>query len=199
MTGASPEPVDSAAYFDLRARLLGPLRNRPLTSGQLCEVGRIVCGHPDGLSLYGIPAPRMAAHGIRLLGRTALECVKDPHPALVAAALTDVLAGLPVSGARPVIADLFCGSGNLGHQLGRLLGPRFGHRVLATELDPLVHAATRHNLTLVDSPVRLHHAGYRDLLHTLAATFRDATALRTLLPRPVRRRGMNAAFHLYRV
>ncbi|MFJ8623730.1 class I SAM-dependent methyltransferase [Kitasatospora sp. NPDC093550] len=287
MTDPAPDPApdptpDLVAYFDLRTRLLGPLRNQPLTSDQLCEVGRILSGSPDGLSLYDVPAPRMVDRGIRLLGRTALECVKDPHPALVATALTEVLAEIgtdartdgltdartdrPATGHRPLIADLFCGSGNLGHQLGRALGPRFGHRVHATELDPLVHDFTRHNLALIGSPVRLRHADYRELLttstaphgrsrqdvylveppwdagftatgldltrttppvpdilddirrsrgdhpcvvvlktsdliahDTLAAALRGATLLRTVCPRPVRPRGMNARFHLYRV
>lgn len=106
--------------------------------------------------------PEMEAKGIRLLGRTTIECSVDAHAAAVADAVARVHAALPpVEDA--MLVDLFCGSGNLGHHLGE----RLGYPVYASELDPGVHAATRHNLDRVGSTIDLHRADYRDLIARL--------------------------------
>ncbi|MTE17728.1 hypothetical protein F0L17_00985 [Streptomyces sp. TRM43335] len=156
---------DRAAYFALRNRLLGPLRDRFLTSDQLREAGRLMCGRPEGLSLYGIPAPEMEARGLRILGRTAVECTKDPHPVAVADAVAEIEAAAPGTDGEAMVVDLFCGSGNFGHHLGR----RLGRPAYASELDPIVHEAGRHNLDRVGSAVDLRLADYRDLLDALPA------------------------------
>ncbi|MYW05760.1 hypothetical protein [Streptomyces sp. SID3343] len=153
---------DHEAYFRFRDDLLGPSRNRILTAAELCEAGRLIYGDPNGLSLYGIPAPEMEAKGIRLLGRTTIECCVDAHATAVAQAVAEVQAGLPpVEDA--MIVDLFCGSGNFGHHLGE----RLGYPVYASELDPVVHAATRNNLDRIGSTIDLHLADYRDLIARL--------------------------------
>jgi hypothetical protein len=161
----APEELGHAAYFAFRDRLLGPLRNRFLTPDQLCEAGRLMCGRPEDLSLYGVPAPEMEARGIRILGRTAVECTKDPHPAAVAAVIAEIETATPGTGGEAMVVDLFCGSGNFGHHLGRCLK----RPVYASELDPVVHAACRRNLDRVGSTVDLRLADYRDLLGVLPA------------------------------
>lgn len=163
--------VSHAAYFAFRDRLLGDLRTTVLTGEQLCEAGRLIYGHPDGLSLYGIPATAMEAEGIRLLGRTTIECCVDDCAAAVADALTARHAALPHEGDEPLVVDLFCGSGNFS----RHLGSRLGIPVHAAELDPDVHAATRHNLDRVGADTRLHLGDYRDLLGKLPARGRRDT------------------------
>ncbi|RKT09551.1 hypothetical protein BX285_6646 [Streptomyces sp. 1114.5] len=172
----------SSAYFALRERLLGPLGDQLLTTDQLCEAGRVICGCPESLSLYGVPAPELTARGLRVLGRTAVECSKDPHPSVVAELIAELTAGLTAEptaeltaepaaefrrplGRRPMVVDLFCGSGNLGHHLGR----RLGHPVYAAELDPLVYATASHNLDRVGSSVVLRLADYREVLAALPA------------------------------
>jgi predicted RNA methylase len=65
-----------------------------------------------------------------------------------------------------MVVDLFRGSGNIGHQLGR----RLDHRVHAAELDPVVHQSTRSNLDRLGSPVELHLADYRDQLGWIPAS-----------------------------
>jgi len=149
-------------YFELRAELLGNSRNRSLTGPELVRAGRLVYGRPAGLSLYGVPAPRMAGLGLRLLGRTTIECSVDAHVQSVADVLAFADFGVPVRGAG-FVADLFCGSGNFGHHLGR----RLRKPVYASELDPLVHAATRHNFDVLGITVDLRPVDYRDLLGRL--------------------------------
>src|SRR5579875_465940 len=66
-------------YFEFRAELLGPSRNRVLAGRELINAGTLIYGRPDGLALYGVPAPLMAARGLRLLGRTVIECSVDAY------------------------------------------------------------------------------------------------------------------------
>ncbi|WP_116209553.1 hypothetical protein [Streptomyces olivoreticuli] len=156
-------PDSHAAYFAFRDRLLGELRTTVLTGEQLCEAGRLIYGRAEGLSLFGIPAPRMESAGIQLLGRTAIECCVDDYASAVADALADVHATIPDEGEEPLIVDLFCGSGNFSHHLGI----RLGTVVHAAELDPGVHDATRHNLERIEADTRLHLGDYGDLLGKL--------------------------------
>ncbi|GGP86460.1 class I SAM-dependent methyltransferase [Streptomyces melanogenes] len=150
------------AYFAFRDRLLGELRTTVLTGEQLCEAGRLIYGRPEGLSLYGIPAPRMESAGIRLLGRTTIECCVDGYAVAVADALAEIHTTLPERAGKeePLVLDLFCGSGNFSHHLGT----RLDVVVHAAELDLDVHTATRHNLDRVGARTQLHLGDYRDLL-----------------------------------
>lgn len=162
VTGMSSTPeAGHAAYIALRARLTGPLRDVPLSGEQLCEVARVIYGHPDGFSLYGLTAPALAAAGVRLLGRMPIQCCVDAFSVPVA----EAVAALLPAGQKPLIADLFCGSGNFSLPLSRLLDLP----ACAAELDPLVHEITRANLGLVGAATRLHLADFRDLLHDLPA------------------------------
>ncbi|MGW0917190.1 class I SAM-dependent methyltransferase [Streptomyces sp. NPDC002784] len=149
-----------AAYFAFRDELLGPLRAVVLTGQQLCEAGRLLYGRPEGLSLYGIPAPEMELQGIQLLGRTAIEAVTDSHAAAVASATAEVCP----PGGNAMVVDLFCGSGNFALHLGR----RLGRPVYASEIDPGVYRTTRNNLHKIgDSTLELNPLDYRALLAKL--------------------------------
>ncbi|NJP93888.1 hypothetical protein HCN51_31370 [Nonomuraea sp. FMUSA5-5] len=151
-------------YYELCLRLLGPYRTTELTGAQLCEIGEVVYGAPERFSLYGVAAPAMAATGLRVLGRTAAECCADIMATAVADTVAD-LHGPPGEHDRPLVAELFCGSGNLSLHLGR----RLGVPVHAAELDPLVHRATSHNLALMGAATRLELIDYRELLPRLPA------------------------------
>jgi hypothetical protein len=106
----------------------------------------------------------MADRGLRLLGRTTIECSVDDHCTAFADAfavrLDDELGMAP-----GFVADLFCGSGNFGWHLGK----RLGLPVFAAELDPCVYAATRHNFQVMGITVNLSHIGYHELLDRLPA------------------------------
>lgn len=153
-------------YYDLCQRLMGPWRTRMLTGAELCEVGQVIYGRPESFSLYGVGAPGMEAAGIRVLGRTAAECCVDAMSLTVAQTVAELRGPPPDDPAdEPLVAELFCGSGNLGAHLGRVLGLP----VHAAELDPLVHSATSHNLRRTGTPTRLRLIDYRDLLPSLSA------------------------------
>ncbi|NLU68356.1 class I SAM-dependent methyltransferase [Streptomyces sp. HNM0574] len=154
---------DYSDVIALREELLGPSRTRELTAEEMREVGRVFYGSAAKMSLYGLSAAGMAAKGLRLLGRTAVECTVDPYAVPVAEAVARLTEGPSRQGA--FVADLFCGSGNVGHHLGR----RLGLPVHAAELDPDVHAVTHGNLAAAGSPVELEHGDYRDMLTRLGA------------------------------
>ncbi len=107
----------------------------------------------------------MGKVGIRLLGRTAIECCVDDYPIAVADALAEMHAAAPQGEEAPLVVDLFCGSGNFSHHLGA----RLGITVDAAELDTAVHAATSHNLARIGAATRLYCGDYRDLLGKLPA------------------------------
>lgn len=155
-------PDDLIAAFAFRAELLGAARTRVLTGDELVQAGRLIYGRPEELSVYGVPAPQMAGRGLRLLGRTTIECSVDGHCVDFAEALAARLDDEPQM-TPGFVADLFCGSGNFGWHLGK----RLGLPVFAAELDPAVYAATRHNFQVMGINVHLSHTDYRDLLEKL--------------------------------
>ncbi|WP_405163200.1 hypothetical protein OG203_44235 [Nocardia sp. NBC_01499] len=163
MNARNESTTQYAGYFALRACLLGPSRTKTLTGQELIDVGRLVYGDPSGMSLYGVPAPQMATHGLRILGRTAIECSVDAYAIAVANWLAASEFAPP---ADAFVADLFCGSGNIGYHLG----DRLDIPVHAAELDPLVFDHTRHNFSVMDIGVNLQLLDYRDLLSKLGAS-----------------------------
>jgi hypothetical protein len=132
----------------------------PLTAPELVAAGRARFGDAELFSLYGVPAAGMQARWLHVLGRMAAECVVD-RLCLRAAASVDALTA-DHRGPRRVV-DLFAGSANVAFHLSRAAGV-VCH---ASEIDRRVYRATRHNLRLLDAPVYLHNADYRDLLGML--------------------------------
>jgi predicted RNA methylase len=153
----------SNGYFALRSHLLGAYRTRVLTGGELTNAGQLIYGHPDRFSLYGTPASQMEERGLRILGRTVIECTIDAY----ALAVAEIW---PAPDPDAIVVDLFCGSGNFGHQLQR----RLGGRAYASELDPRVYELTSGNFGIIGARVDLRHCDYRDMLGQVpAATDND--------------------------
>jgi predicted RNA methylase len=153
----------SDSYFELRSQLLGPYRMNVLTPAELANAGRLIYGDADRFSLYGIPAGRMEERGVRVLGRTVIECAIDAYIVPVALAVADLWS---VSDPDAVVFDLFCGSGNVGYQLQRQLGCR----AYASELDPRVYEVARSNFDHLGAAVRLEQCDYRDLIGAVSGT-----------------------------
>jgi 16S rRNA G966 N2-methylase RsmD len=155
---------DLTAAFAFRAELIGAARTRVLTGDELVQASRLIYGCPEVLSVYGVPAPQMTGRGLRLLGRTTIECSVDSHCAEFAEAFAVHLDNEPQV-TPGFVADLFCGSGNFGWHLGK----RLDLPVFAAELDPTVYAATQRNFQIMGISVHLSHTDYRDLLNNLPA------------------------------
>ena len=76
--------------YDRALLLLGAKRNEVLTLGEIHRYGVDSFGDPDYLQLYGMTPDQWYARGIRLLGRTAVECTRDE----LARAIADDVAGV---------------------------------------------------------------------------------------------------------
>lgn len=136
-----------ARRYDRRL-LLGPKRNELLELWQVERYGRDSFGDAAYVCVYGLPPCDWYGRGVRLLGRTVVECTRDRLAALicrdVAAVADDAAAG------RTIVVDPFAGSGNTLFWLARLLKPR---PALKFELDDAVAELTRRNVALLDLPI----------------------------------------------
>ena len=63
--------------YDRGLLLHGSKRNEVLTLGEVQQYGIDSFADPDYISLYGMTPTEWYARGIRLLGRTAVECTSD--------------------------------------------------------------------------------------------------------------------------
>ena len=139
--------------YDRELLLHGDKRNAVLDLPEIHRYGIDSYGDADYVSIYGLRPEQWYARGIRLLGRTAVECTRD---ALGSAIAEDVAALVPNS-AQAIIVDPFAGSGNTLYWLLRRLPRAHG---LGFELDPGIFRLTRNNLSLLATPIELLNLDY---------------------------------------
>jgi hypothetical protein len=153
--GGAPDPVHDRALL-----LLGRKRNHVLTLEEVQRYGRDSFGDADHVSVYGLPPAEWHGRGIRLLGRTAVECTRDVlADAIGREVATEVGQLSPVP--RIVVLDPFAGSCNTLHWILQHLPGSVG---LGFELDPMVFELAGRNLALLGRPIELLHGGYETLL-----------------------------------
>lgn len=145
-----------------RAMLLGPKRATVLDADELVEASQGLYGDPDHLRIYGLSPRQFFARGVRILGRTAVECTTDPHAEAIALAIEAHMSS--AGHARFSLVDLFVGSGNL---LFHFAARTSADPVVGFERDAKIFALTRDNLAIMGSRAALYHAGFRDGLESL--------------------------------
>src|SRR5215467_1878367 len=64
--------------YDRALLLHGAKRNDVLTLAEVEQYGRDSFADPDYVSIYGMLPKEWYGRGVRLLGRTAVECTRDP-------------------------------------------------------------------------------------------------------------------------
>src|SRR5262245_19696310 len=94
-----------------RQLLLGAKRNTQLKLWEVQKYGIDTSGDPDYVTIYGMRPPVWYARGIRLLGRTAVECTRDRLADSIARDIAATVATAPMRTTHLVI-DPFAGSGN---------------------------------------------------------------------------------------
>ncbi|SEF33489.1 hypothetical protein ABL840_18300 [Variovorax sp. NFACC27] len=136
--------------YDRDLLLFGAKRHAVLRLDEIQQYGVDSYQDQDYVSIYGLRPPQAHAMGVRMLGRTAVECTRDD---LAEAIASDVaaLANRCASTSRLVV-DPFAGSGNTIFWLLRKLE---GARAVAFENDPLVYNVSSKNLALLNLPLRL--------------------------------------------
>lgn len=142
---------------------LGDKRNELLALWEVRQYGRDSFGDPDYVSLYGLKPHQWYARGVRVLGRTAVECTRDQLAALIGRDIAAVAQTAPAVG-PPVVVDLFAGSGNTLYWIKRQVGAR---RAIGFELDDAVFELARTNLSLMGLGIDLKHGSYQHGLQAL--------------------------------
>jgi len=131
-----------------------------LTLEQVEQYGTDSFGNADHVSIYGLRPAEWYGKGLRILGRTAVECTRDVLADAIGREVASEVArlsGVP----RLLVLDPFAGSCNTLHWLLRHLPSAVG---LGFEVDPMVFELTGRNLALLGRPIELVNGGYRSLL-----------------------------------
>jgi hypothetical protein len=146
--------------------LLEVKRNDVLDLAEVEGYGRDSFGDADFVSIYGLKPADWYARGVRLLGRTAVECTRDRFADLIGSDIAAVATTAPgVSGS--VVADPFAGSGNTLYWITRRVGP---DRSVGFELDDVVFGLTRENLSIMGLGIEVLHDGYEPGLRALSVS-----------------------------
>jgi hypothetical protein len=139
-----------------RWSLLGEKRNELLELREVQQYGRDSFGDPGYVSLYGLAPADWYARGVRILGRTAVECTRD----LLADKIGRDIAAVARNAAgvdRSVVVDLFAGSASTLYWIAKHVGARRG---VGFELDDLVFELASKNLSLLGLDIELIHERY---------------------------------------
>jgi hypothetical protein len=144
------------------------MRNELLSLWQVQQYGRDSFGDPDYVSIYGLKPRQWHARGVRILGRTAVECTRDRLAGLIGRDVAAVTRA--AHAASPVVVDLFAGSANTLFWIKRHAGARRG---IGFELDDAVFELTRENLSAVGPGIDLVHDSYDHGLQALGEPDQD--------------------------
>jgi 16S rRNA G966 N2-methylase RsmD len=131
--------------FDRRLLLFGTRRDQVLQLWEVQRYGRDSYGDADYVSIYGMPPALWYARGVRLLGRTAVECTRDRLADLIGQDVAAVAQTAPHP-AGVLVVDPFAGSANTLYWISRHLPAA---RAVGFERDPGLFAITRRNLDAV--------------------------------------------------
>ncbi len=139
--------------------LHGSKRNEMLTLAEIEQYGLDSFADADYVSIYGMPPREWYPRGIRLLGRTAVECTRDALGDRIGLDVASVAARMPSN--QLVVIDPFAGSCNTLFWILRHLPNSEG---IAFESDQQVFELTHSNLVALDQRIELVHGDYVRLL-----------------------------------
>jgi len=133
---------DQGETYNRRLLLHGAKRNEVLELWEIERYGTDSYGDANYVSIYGRPPADWYAKGVRLLGRTAVECTRNALGDAIGEDIAAIAATAPHTDTALVI-DPFAGSGNTLYWVLRHLP---GARGVGFEVDPSVFELTRQNL-----------------------------------------------------
>ncbi len=149
--------------YDREFLLYGEKRNAVLGLREIQRYGTDSYGDPDYVSVYGMRPTQWYAKGIRLMGRTAVECTRDDLGSAIGRDVAIIARGA----VNIMVVDPFAGSGNTLYWLLRNLPSARG---LGFELDARVFELTRNNFAVLDLPIEILNTDYLSGLARLCAT-----------------------------
>lgn len=147
---------DRRPMYDRELLLDGAKRDAVLELWEVQRYGSDSYGDADYVSVYGLRPADWYGRGVRLLGRTAVECTRDALADAIGKDVARVVASVPVV-ARALVVDLFAGSGNTLYWLLRHLP---GARGVGFESDAGVFRLTRQNMAALALPIDILNTGY---------------------------------------
>jgi hypothetical protein len=150
------------AVHDRALLLHGAKRNEVLTLREVQQYGLDSFADPDYVRIYGMAPAEWYASGIRLLGRTAVECTRDALGDRIGRDVADLAAKLRGT-TQFVVIDPFAGSCNTLYWILRHVPHADG---IAFELDPQVYELTRRNIAGLDRKIELIPGDYTSLLES---------------------------------
>ncbi|MGJ7512271.1 hypothetical protein [Variovorax sp. GT1P44] len=151
--------------YDRELLLLGEKRNDVLDLHEVQQYGLDSYDDADYVSLYGLAPADWFAKGIRVLGRTAVECTRDRLAAAIAADVAFTAAGAHAG--SYLVIDPFVGSGNTLYWLLQHLPGAAG---VAFENDASVSRLTSSNVALLSLSLQVLNIDFKHgLPHTVAA------------------------------
>src|SRR6516162_9727410 len=150
---------ESSPVFDRTLLLYGSKRNQILSLAEIEQYGLDCFDDADYIRVYGMPPREWYRHGIRLLGRTAVECTRDALGDRIARDVASVATRMPSN--QLVVIDPFAGSCNTLFWILRRLPNSEG---IAFESDLQVFEVTHRNLAVLGQRIELVHGDYVRLL-----------------------------------
>ena len=141
--------------YDRQFLLGGAKRHEVLALWEVAQYGEDSFGDADYVCLYGLRPWEWYERGVRILGRTAVECTRDRLGDLIGRDVADIAR---TSGQETaVVLDPFAGSANTLYWIGRHVP---GSRLVGFELDDAVFAATQRNLQMLAIAIELRHVDF---------------------------------------
>ena len=156
----------SVPPYDRELLLGGPKRNAVLDLWEVQRYGSDSDGDSDYVSIYGMRPAAWHAKGVRVLGRTAVECTRDALGDAIGRDVAAIAVTRPRS-AGTLIVDPFAGSGNT---LYWLLHHLSGARGVGYESDADVFRLTQQNMAALALPVEIANVDYVSGLAGLSVT-----------------------------
>jgi hypothetical protein len=141
--------------YDRELLLFSEKRNAVLSLWEVQRYGSDSYGDIDYLSLYGMPPAEWYSKGVRVLGRTAVECTRDVLANAIGKDVAKVAATCPPPLA--LIVDPFAGSGNTLYWLLHHLPDA---RCVGFESDAGVFQLTRKNIAALELPIDIQNVDY---------------------------------------
>src|ERR1700758_1100369 len=139
--------------------LHGCKRNEVLSLSEIEQYGLDSFGNADYVSIYGMPPREWYGCGVRLLGRTAVECTRDALGDRIGRDVASVAACMPSN--QFVVIDPFAGSCNTLFWILRHLPDSEG---IGFESDANVFELTHRNLAALGQRIEVVHGDYARLL-----------------------------------
>ena len=145
--------------YDRALLLHGAKRNELLSLAEVEQYGIDSFGDADYVSIYGLRPREWYPRGIRLLGRTAVECTRDSLADRIGRDVASIAAGMPLK--KQVVAiDPFAGSCNTLFWILRHVQEAEG---VAFESDTEVFELTRRNFAALGQSIALVRGNYANL------------------------------------